>query len=55
MSDKNLNRRDFVKTTGGVGAGLVVGFQLLSIEGCGGPPPIPPAHEFSMAEGIQRL
>ncbi len=41
MSTKDLSRRDFMKTTGVAGAGLVVGFHIPWIQGCGGPPPVP--------------
>jgi isoquinoline 1-oxidoreductase beta subunit len=41
MSTKDLSRRDFVKTTGAAGAGLVIGFHIPWIQGCAGPPPVP--------------
>jgi isoquinoline 1-oxidoreductase beta subunit len=41
MSANDLSRRDFVKTTGTVGAGLVIGFQIPWLQGCAGPPPLP--------------
>ena len=34
MSTGDLSRRDFVKTTGAVGAGLVIGFHIPWLQGC---------------------
>jgi len=41
METKDLSRRDFVKTTGTLGAGLVIGFNIPWLQGCAGPPPVP--------------
>ncbi|MFH1765943.1 MAG: xanthine dehydrogenase family protein molybdopterin-binding subunit [Gemmatimonadota bacterium] len=41
MKAKDLSRRDFVKTTGAAGAGLVIGFNIPWLQGCAGPPPVP--------------
>ena len=37
MTAKDLSRRDFVKTTGAAGAGLVIGFHIPILQGCEGP------------------
>ena len=41
MKSQDLSRRDFVKTTGAAGAGLVIAFNIPWFQGCAGPPPIP--------------
>jgi isoquinoline 1-oxidoreductase beta subunit len=41
MKTNELSRRDFVKTSGAVGAGLVIGFHIPWLQGCSGPPPVP--------------
>jgi len=41
MKTKDLSRRNFVKTTGAAGAGLVIGFHIPWLQGCAGPPPVP--------------
>ena len=41
MKANELSRRDFVKTSGAVGAGLVIGFHIPWLQGCSGPPPVP--------------
>ena len=41
MNTKDLSRRNFVKTTGAVGAGLVIGFNIPWLQGCDGPPAMP--------------
>ena len=41
MKAKDLSRRDFVKTTGAVGTGLVIGFNIPWLQGCAGPTPVP--------------
>ncbi len=41
MSTRDLSRRDFVRTTGAAGAGLVIGFHIPWLQGCAGPPPVP--------------
>jgi len=41
MTAKDLSRRDFMKTTGAAGAGLVIGFHIPLFQGCAGPPPVP--------------
>jgi len=41
MNIKHPSRRDFVKTTGAAGAGLIIGFNIPWLQGCAGPPPVP--------------
>ena len=42
MSAREVSRRDFMKTTGAAGAGLVIGFHVPWLQGCDSvPPPIP--------------
>ena len=41
MSARDLSRRDFVKTTGAAGAGLVIGFHVPVFQGCAGPQAVP--------------
>ncbi len=41
MKAKDLSRRGFVKTTGAVGAGLVIGFNIPWLQGCTGATALP--------------
>ena len=42
MRTKDFSRRDFMKTSGAAGAGLVIGFHIPWLQGCSSaPPPVP--------------
>jgi len=41
MSTSKFTRRNFLKTSGAAGAGLVIGFHIPWVSGCAGPPLVP--------------